>query len=82
MSSSITEQTRSEVNIYPNPATDQLFVGQGTSLVELYDINGKTILTEVPNTNSIDIRNVPPGLYFARIIDYEGTRYTTKLVKR
>jgi len=69
------------ISVYPNPTTGIVNVkNDGTTPAELtvYDINGKMIQKEY-NTNTTDISNQLPGLYFLNITTPEGI-ITKKIV--
>ncbi|HXU27590.1 MAG TPA: T9SS type A sorting domain-containing protein, partial [Bacteroidia bacterium] len=58
------------VNVYPNPASSFITVATDTkiSLIEMYDISGKVIISEIPSTNThtIQLNGVEPGIYFLK----------------
>lgn len=74
----------SNLSIYPNPATNYLFIdGSDWGLVQsmyLIDITGK-IIKEISALNSIDVRNLSPGIYGLIICQINGFRYYKKWVK-
>ena len=60
----------SEVNVYPNPASDQLMISapqmKGTLVIS--DALGRTVYTDqFMMQTSIDVSNLPAGIYLARI---------------
>lgn len=60
------------ISVYPNPAIDVLFVDcefNGKASCIIADLYGRSISGEhiVPGKNSIDIRNIPSGVYFVMI---------------
>lgn len=69
--------------MYPNPANDQLnvFVGDGfRGELELYDLQGRLMLIESFDTEtSINILDIPCGLYVVRLIDEFGNVVSDKL---
>jgi hypothetical protein len=70
------------VRLFPNPMYNELTIlnsGLGQIQLQLYDVNGKVVLTaEVGfGTKAIDVHRLPRGVYFARITD-EKTGKTTK----
>lgn len=73
--------------VFPNPATDQVNVQWPSSIVpqqiELCDISGKIIRLLYANSNSISIElnDVPAGLYFINITG-DGFRVTKKLIRQ
>lgn len=72
--SGIQNQLQSSLRVYPNPATERILIESDQSLesasFELYDIQGKKILTRVlsGSTNSIPISTVARGSYYFRIV--------------
>ncbi|MES2690908.1 MAG: T9SS type A sorting domain-containing protein, partial [Bacteroidota bacterium] len=69
-------QPKVSVGVYPNPAKDVIHVtyeiASTTTLVEVYDMYGKLILTEKANTgsanNTINIESLPQGMYTLKIM--------------
>ncbi len=69
--------------IYPNPATDQLYIRNNVPVntrVMIYNLQGKQVLTEQVNTNSINISQIEKGLYFIKI-EYPEKIEVYKLIK-
>lgn len=74
-----------DVRIYPNPASDFVYLTTDPSdAISLYDVVGKTINTPVFFTNEnvqLDIRNLTSGIYFVHI--QRGTeKQIHKLLKK
>lgn len=70
------------VTLYPNPVTDYLTVAVKNNRVEnisLINVNGQIVLRNISASASIDVSNVPGGIYFARIETSNGT-ITKKVV--
>ena len=63
----VKEQAAGEFSIYPNPSRNTIYVkGAGiNSSLELYDIKGKLVLSEIGS--QIDIAHLNEGLYHLRI---------------
>ena len=55
-----------QLNVYPNPVTDKLFLPNFTGVFTINDITGKIIIKEkITNRNSsIDVSKLSPGIYF------------------
>lgn len=72
------------LSIYPNPANDYIHVtGDGIESLKIYDISGrlvKSVSSPVPLT--IDIRNLPEGMYPVAIETRQGTFYKKVVVSR
>jgi len=71
----------SEINIIPNPATDQLKIELSANLnkVELFEHSRKSVITT--NNTEMDISNLQPGLYIIRVSSKENRYYYSKFVK-
>jgi putative transposon-encoded protein len=74
------------VKIYPNPTTGQLKIENGELKIEniaIYDMMGQTVsylMSHISHPISIDISNLPSGIYFIRIRTEAGI-VTKKIVK-
>ena len=65
------------VNIYPNPANDKLYIVTETEIedVVVYDVYGRHQVTETPSHQdnlTIDVANLKSGIYFVKINTNEG----------
>ena len=82
----IDEQTAPNITIYPNPTTGELKIMNNEQLtmnnVEIFDVYGRKIFNfQLSTFNSIDISDLPVGLYFARIRTENGV-ITRKIIKK
>lgn len=70
----IEEITEGEINIYPNPATSTLRISSSEMIneVAIYNLQGQLIQTENGNVQSLNISNLAPGSYIARIVTENG----------
>lgn len=69
--------SKSTLNAYPNPATDELTLTFNTSKhddkIELFDIQGRSVLANTDeretgqNTVKLDVSQLNAGIYFARV---------------
>lgn len=74
-----------DYSLYPNPATDELFIKRPTSgLVtgNLFDITGKLILNFTLNNQEsrVKVENLAAGIYFLEISDSKNT-FVKKIIK-
>ncbi|HTN44765.1 MAG TPA: SBBP repeat-containing protein [Flavipsychrobacter sp.] len=68
------------IHIYPNPATDRVFVQSSFPLViTLYNIDGQ-IAGYYKNATGVDIGMLSDGLYLMRITDANGLLYRTQRI--
>jgi hypothetical protein len=80
-----TNGKNSGISIYPNPASDKLFISgikENTELL-IYDISGRQVLNVgkmSTGNNHIGINTLKPGTYFVRPKDNQG--WTLRFVKR
>ncbi len=52
--------------IYPNPTTDVLNFSMELERVEVYNVYGQLVLTNILNAKSISVENLANGIYFIR----------------
>jgi hypothetical protein len=62
--------------VFPNPTSGKLYLTEKTDII-LTDMLGKIVLLK-PNTNYIDISEMPSGIY---ILIAEGTNQVIKVIK-
>ena len=81
------------LTVYPNPTDDLLFVelrGAEIACIALYDLQGRMVTGTGPHagapqpgtTATMNMRNVPAGVYLLRVTDADGKEYHQKVVKR
>ena len=74
----------SELNIYPNPVTDQLSIESTNTIqdIKLYSIEGKVVYQNNPNVNNISISliNLNSGIYLLRA-QTSNQLFTKKIIK-
>lgn len=76
------EGSKNAVTIYPNPASDALYINGGVAKVVVYSITGRMVQSTVLEASSIDISGLPNGVYFVKCQDESGaTIATQRLIK-
>ncbi|PCJ27667.1 MAG: hypothetical protein COA97_03350 [Flavobacteriales bacterium] len=73
------------LTIYPNPASQQITIDNKQitiASIEINDITGKLIKTINPTTNTVDVSDLPSGIYFLQITTANGTIITQKFIKK
>lgn len=78
-STSSIESSSKEVKVYPNPATDQLFIQGEVSEVTLLDLYGQVVLET--SSNQIDISTLPAGVYVLEAQTTAGI-FSKRLIKK
>lgn len=80
----VEEQEQSKLTAAPNPVTDLLYFDiQGTEelqSVALLDLNGKQ-KDVVLISNSLDLKDLPSGIYIAEVIFASGVKQAIRVVK-
>ena len=70
------------IAVYPNPASQQVWVNTGTAKgeIKLYDMNGQLLLSQFINgtTNTVDVNNFAAGIYLVKVETAKGI-FTQKL---
>lgn len=90
VSTGIRNNTTHQLQIYPNPAKDKIFIefpqqllAEGT-IINIFDHTGQIVLTSTifPN-KSIDIQRIlNKGYYVIQFLGEDGTMYTSRFVKQ
>ena len=78
------------LRVWPNPTDDLLFVelrGAEIATVALYDLQGRVVETRhgtslQGGTATVNMRNVPAGVYVLRVTAADGKEYRQKIVRR
>ena len=72
-----------KVNVYPNPAADVLNIESDTplSILQIFDLRGREILSDLTASNTINIGMLQNGVYFLKLFDKNGRFTTRKFVK-
>lgn len=81
---SITSSKGGKVSIYPNPATDIININadnQSINTVSIYNIAGETIRSIKEETTSVDVSDLPSGIYIVRVTTTDST-FTQKISKK
>lgn len=76
--SGINDVTMDASAVYPNPATDMVYIKGDVKEVAIYSLQGQRLLLQ-QNTNRIDVSSLNSGLYIVRIIEPSGAQKSTKL---
>lgn len=77
---SVSETEASTVSIYPNPASETLYVNvEDMQRVEIYDMTGRNVLNSTMSV--VDLRGLEAGVYFVTVKTANAAK-TTKLVVR
>ncbi|MDE6514588.1 MAG: T9SS type A sorting domain-containing protein, partial [Bacteroidales bacterium] len=76
-----TEEERNgmTLTLYPNPASETVYVNGEYSRLEMLDLSGR-VLRRLPAAPQIDLNGLTPGTYFFRFTDEAGRKATYKVV--
>jgi hypothetical protein len=74
------------LRVYPNPTDDLLFVelsgGAGIANMALYDLQGRVVGTQFIASATVNMRDIPAGVYVLRVMDADGKEYHRKIVRK
>jgi uncharacterized delta-60 repeat protein len=74
-----------KIVVYPNPVTESLRIilpyNSTNAGYEAFDITGKKVDSKILSSDSIDVRNYAPGIYFLRVKTDSGI-YFQKFIKK
>ena len=80
------EQHELPVSVLPNPVDDILsirFPSDVTpAIVELYDLQGRRVLTRTKALDRIPMEGLPSGTYLVRVTMNDGSSFSDKVVKK
>lgn len=82
--SGISYEEEKSINVFPNPAQDEISItGVIPESVIVYDLMGRIVVSEFNSeTNTINIKNIPKGLYIIKITSIDGVIFTSKILKQ
>ena len=71
------------INIYPNPATNTLFINNlpENSNIKIYDVLGNEVIIQQNSSNSFSISNLQNGIYVLKVENENGV-FTKKFIKQ
>lgn len=84
------ENPESVFKVFPNPATQSIYVGLNQDAIEsfsksisVYDLNGKEIIRRIPTSDAIqiDLSELPAGVYLLKL-RYDNDSKECKIIKR
>jgi hypothetical protein len=64
--------------VYPNPATDRLYISGEVAEVAIYSLQGQ-LVHSVINKNTVDVSTFAKGLYLVKVTDKLGIQKSSKL---
>ena len=77
VTASIENDYEKQMRIYPNPATDKIYIGTTNTFtirkVEMYDLSGKTVFNSNEPVTTINVSNFKTGIYFVKIAGNEAS---------
>lgn len=81
-----TAKNKLEVSLYPNPASENIFVSLNSNVkqaqVTISNLSGKALIsTEITADNKVDVSSLPMGMYLLTIATNNGNE-TVKFIKQ
>ena len=73
--------------IFPNPVNDVLYVRDlpsvvNTGYVEIYDMQGRKLISNKLRNNSVNVSGLVPGVYLIKVRDNNSIVYSTRFMKK
>ena len=80
----LSENTISNFEVYPNPASDFIFINKTSDLneISIYDASGKLIKTQNSNLDKINISSLNSGNYKLILTDKKGKKIIKSIIKK
>jgi len=74
---------KQESVIYPNPASDVVFIDTDAEILktEVYNIAGNLLLVQTGNNKQVSLENFATGAYFVKVSFKNKTEETFKIIK-
>ena len=76
-----TISTSSAIKIYPNPVMNSFQISNYSGPVTIFDLVGKVVYQQSINVSSIDIENLPKGIYLVELVK-EGKKMSYRIQKK
>jgi hypothetical protein len=77
------EEIETEIRLYPNPASNEVFItigGQAPNEVQIFDATGRFV-TSMQRVARIDIQTLAAGVYTFRVV-HEGGVWEQQIIKQ
>ena len=80
---SIEEINTSNINIYPNPASESISIYSDLSnySVELFDVSQRKLLTIDNSPKTVNVKNLSSGIYFVKIYSDKNTFFEKLIIR-
>ncbi|MFT4752574.1 MAG: hypothetical protein ACI9GM_001408 [Salibacteraceae bacterium] len=65
---------RSILSIYPNPARNKIHLPENTTILKVFDLNGKLVLKQLNPSSTTDVSQFKNGLYVIELIGSSRTK--------
>lgn len=76
---SLAKTTVSTINVYPNPAKDQLFItGENLARISIYNTAGQKVMQSANLVGGLDISSLQQGIFFINCEDASGRMVANK----
>lgn len=76
---------RTEPKVYPNPASNVVFLEEAKGILQVFDVRGSLLLTRNISDNQrfdVDVSRLTPGLYLFRMQTDEGVHTRRVIISR
>lgn len=76
------EKAQTPLNLYPNPAINQINFNQNVNEIRVFNLSGQLLLNTTNVTNSLDISYLKNGVYIIQVTLKDGTVTQREFVKQ
>lgn len=82
--SGVSSEEEKSIQVFPNPAQDEISItGVIPESVIVYDLMGRIVVSEFNSeTNTINVKNLPNGMYIIKILTSDGKVFSNKIIKQ
>lgn len=80
---SVPERLSEAIKLYPNPAINQIFIGEGENVdrIELFSLSGRKVLdAPLNNERVVSVGHLSTGTYIARLFNASGEQVSSNLM--
>lgn len=76
--------SKSKIQVYPNPVKDDLFIAgdlSGFSAVKIYNMEGRLVKEEIMKDGKVNMKNLPTGNYLLKLSGKNKAEQSIKIIK-
>ncbi len=78
---SVQDKVVNNLQIYPNPAKDELYFSEKVNEISVYDLSGKVVKRQKDITEKLNIIDLSNGIYVIKGTTEDGLKFNSKFIK-